>query len=75
MSEVREKNETDKMSRRLSRRRKLLQVVGVALIAVAGLPLGLQGGSEPALHAAPAFFLTVGVLVLMSGLFLHQPGK
>jgi len=62
------------MSRRLSWRRNLLQVVGVTLIVMAGLPSGLQV-SEPTLHATPAFFLTVGVLVLMSGLLMHQPGE
>jgi lipid-A-disaccharide synthase-like uncharacterized protein len=59
------------ISRRLSRRWKLLQVLGTALIALTGLIDWLHI-SDPTVPATPMFFLTLGIIVFTSGFALQR---
>jgi lipid-A-disaccharide synthase-like uncharacterized protein len=60
------------VSRRLSRRWKLLQILGAALIALAGMIDWLHF-SDPTVPDAPMLFLVVGIMVFITG-FLMQGG-
>lgn len=59
------------LSRRLSRRWKLLQALGAALIGLAGLIDWLHI-SDPAVPVTPTFFLTLGTIVFTSGFALQR---
>jgi hypothetical protein len=71
---VKAQNEAEMVSRRLSRRRKLLQLLGAVLIALAGVA-EIFHISEPTLRATPLFFLTLGIIVLVSGLGIQRSSK
>jgi polyferredoxin len=58
------------VARRLSRRWKLLQVLGAALIALAGLT-DRWHLSDPTVPVTPWFFVTLGLIVFISG-FVRQ---
>jgi hypothetical protein len=60
-------------SRRLSRRWKLLQVLGAVLIALAGVIDWLHF-SDPTVPATPLFFLTLGIIVFVSGFVMQKGG-
>lgn len=61
------------LSRRLSRRRKLIQILGAALIALAGVIDWLYV-SDPTVPATLWFFLTLGIIVFVSGLVMQKGG-
>jgi hypothetical protein len=61
------------VSRRLSRRWKLLQILGTALIALAGVIDWLHV-SDPTVPATPRFFLTLGIIVFVSGFVMQRSG-
>ena len=61
------------VSRRLSRRWKLLQVLGATLIALAGLIEWLNV-SEPTVPATPEFLLTLGIIVFIAGFVMRRRG-
>jgi hypothetical protein len=61
------------VSRRLSRRWKLLQVLGAALIALAGL-IDWPHFSDPTVPATPLFLLTLGIIVFIAGFVMHRGG-
>jgi hypothetical protein len=62
--------ESAAVSRRLSRRWKLLQILGAALIALAGVSDWLHF-SDPTVPATPWFFLTLGIIVFVSGFVMR----
>jgi hypothetical protein len=59
------------VSRRLSRRWKLLQILGAALIALAGAIDWLHF-SDPTVPDAPMLFLMVGIMVFITGFVMHR---
>jgi hypothetical protein len=61
------------VSRRLSRRWTLLQILGAALIALAGV-IGWLHFSDPTVPATPMFFLTLGIIVFVSGFVMQRGG-
>jgi peptidoglycan/LPS O-acetylase OafA/YrhL len=61
------------VARRLSRRWKLLQVLGVALIALASL-IDWPHYSDPTVPATPLFLLTLGVIVFIVGFVMQRSG-
>jgi hypothetical protein len=61
------------VSRRLSRRWKLLQILGAALIALAGVTDWLHF-SDPAVPATSGFFLMLGIIVFVSGFVMQRGG-
>lgn len=63
--------EPAEVSRRLSRRWKFLQVLGAALIALAGLIDKLRV-SDPTMPATPLFLLTLGIIVFVSGFVMQR---
>lgn len=61
------------VSRRLSRRWKLLQILGAALIALAGMIDWLHF-SDPTVPDAPMLFLVVGIMVFITGFVMQRGG-
>jgi drug/metabolite transporter (DMT)-like permease len=61
------------VSRRLSRRWKLLQILGAALIALAGVIDWLHF-SDPTVPDAPMLFLMAGIMVFITGLAMQRGG-
>jgi hypothetical protein len=61
------------VSRRLSQRWKLLQVLGAALIALAGL-IDWPHYSAPTVPATPLFLLTLGMIVFIVGFVMQRSG-
>jgi hypothetical protein len=61
------------VARRLSRRWKLLQVLGAALIALAGLT-DRWHLSDPTVPVTPWFFVTLGIIVFVSGFVMQRTG-
>lgn len=61
------------LSRRLSRRWKLLLVLGGALIALAGL-IDWPHFSDPTVPATPLFLLTLGIIVFIAGFVMQRSG-
>ena len=59
------------LSRRLSRRWKLLQVLGAAVIALAGL-IDWPHCSDPTVPATPTVLLMLGIIVFVSGLYAES---
>ncbi len=59
------------VSRRLSRRWKLLQILGAVLIVLAGLFDWLHV-SDPVVPATPLLFLLVGILVFVTGSVMRR---
>jgi uncharacterized membrane protein HdeD (DUF308 family) len=59
------------VSRRLSRRWKLLQILGGALIALAGVIDWLHF-SDPTVPATFGFFLMLGIIVFVSGFVMRR---
>jgi hypothetical protein len=73
-NQVLPEKEPDSVSRRLSLRRMLLQVLGAALIALAGV-IDWLNGSDPAVSATPLFFLTLGIIVFVTGFVMQRAGR
>jgi len=61
------------VSRRLSRRWKLLQLLGATMIMLAVL-IGLLNGSEPTVPVTLKFLLTLGIIVFLSGVVMQERG-
>ena len=61
------------VSRRLSRRWKLLQILGAALIALAGVIDALYF-SDPTVPDAPMLFLMTGIMVFITGFVMQRGG-
>jgi len=61
------------VSRRLSRRWKLLQLLGAALIALAGL-IDRPHFSDPTVPATPLFLLTLGIIAFIVGFVMRREG-
>jgi hypothetical protein len=61
------------VARRLSRRWKLLQVLGAVLIALAGL-IDWPHSSDPTIPATPLFLVTLGIIVLIVGFVMQRSG-
>lgn len=64
-------DESAVLSRRLSRRWKLLQVLGAALIGLAGL-IDWPHFSDPTVPATPILLLMLGIIVFVSGLYAES---
>jgi len=65
--------EIAEVSRRWSRRWKLLQVLGVAMIALAGL-IGYLNGSEAAVPAMLKLLLALGIIIFVAGFVMQERG-
>jgi len=61
------------VSRRLSRRWKLLQILGAALIALAGV-MDWRHFSDPTVPDAAMVFLVVGIMVFITGFVMQRGG-
>jgi hypothetical protein len=72
-NEASSEDEPAAVSRRLSRRWKLLQILGAALIALAGM-IDARHFSDPTVPDAPMLFLMVGIMVFITGFVMQRGG-